>query len=294
MSITVTWSPSSETDIASYEIARSAASAGPWVVQASVIHNLTGPNITNGLFFWTDPTGTTSHWYRIVVIDGAGQRSAETVFQVDAQAGISQVNIVNQALSICGIKRRVTYMADGTPEAIQANLWYGTTRDTLLQEYRWNFATKRFSPTALTTVTDGVTSYVSRGNWTYTFAVPLDFLALQYIDTGLQIPAADQRIPYALEPSTDGTAFVVCCDYLEPDIVYTAQISETKLYPSYFVEALAWRLALNLILPLSVKMEYARAIGQGAETALRKAIMLGCRQGQEGALPDSEFIRVRL
>lgn len=85
MSIKVSWAPSTETDIASYDLERADdLVSAPWVLQINVPHSLVGPNYDtlSGKFFYSDPSGDTTKFYRLIAIDLATNRSApSTPFQ---------------------------------------------------------------------------------------------------------------------------------------------------------------------------------------------------------------------
>lgn len=78
MSIKIAWQPSGETDIASYNVERSTSVNGPFALVVNIPYNLSGPNYDSGqgVFFYQDDTGTTLHYYRLIAVDTAGQKSA--------------------------------------------------------------------------------------------------------------------------------------------------------------------------------------------------------------------------
>lgn len=78
MSVRVNWLPINVANIASYEIQRADNLAGaPWGVLGTVANDVHGANYdgTTGTFFFNDPTGDISKFYRLVAIDILGQRS---------------------------------------------------------------------------------------------------------------------------------------------------------------------------------------------------------------------------
>lgn len=85
MSVRITWTPSPEADIASYDIQRAVAIDGPWVDLVNIPHQVPGPNYDNddSVMFYTDEAGTSAHFYRIITIDDSNQESLpSTPFQV--------------------------------------------------------------------------------------------------------------------------------------------------------------------------------------------------------------------
>jgi hypothetical protein len=86
MAIKLTWLPNTEADIASYEIWRASDNVN-FTLQTTIVHNLGDAGVFDtsiGRFFWNDPTGTTSLWYKIRSKDTSDNLSA---FTVSKQAG---------------------------------------------------------------------------------------------------------------------------------------------------------------------------------------------------------------
>lgn len=97
MSVRVTWQPSSDADIFSYDLERGPSIGGPWTLLSNVTHTIPGPNwdAANTVFFYLDNTGTESTYYRLTAIDSVGQRSpVSTPFRV-ASSAVGIPNLVN-------------------------------------------------------------------------------------------------------------------------------------------------------------------------------------------------------
>jgi hypothetical protein len=206
----------------------------------------------------------------------------------------SDIEICNMSLSLCGVRKQIRALTDGSPEAFLSVAHYPQARDSLLSEVPWPFATKRATLTARTDpaeLPDIV--YLTRSGWEYSFVPPTDMLKARDIWTGSRTPLPSQKIPFAIEANDTSSGLLILCDMLEPELSYTARIEEVSLFPSEFVEALVWRLAARLVLPLAVKPEYARALEQGAAGYLARAIGVAFREGEEGPPPESEFITIR-
>lgn len=80
MSVTITWLPNTEADIASYDWQRAddvADAPGTWTDLVSIDHDLLGANYDagTGRFFYVDTSGSTSHWYRLRAVDTDGNAS---------------------------------------------------------------------------------------------------------------------------------------------------------------------------------------------------------------------------
>lgn len=98
MSARITWQPSTDADIASYDLERASSIGGPWSLLSNVPHNLSGPNwdTENTVFFYVDALGTENTYYRLTAIDAVGQRSPVSApFQAAGAAPIAIPSLVN-------------------------------------------------------------------------------------------------------------------------------------------------------------------------------------------------------
>jgi hypothetical protein len=91
MSVRVTWQPSADANIASYDIERALSIGGPWTFLVNVIHAIPGADwdANSTAFFYVDATGSASTYYRLIAIDSDGLRSpASTPFN-DASVALT-------------------------------------------------------------------------------------------------------------------------------------------------------------------------------------------------------------
>ena len=73
----IKWLPNLESDIKSYDIERSTSSTSGFTLLVNIVHNLSNTAVFNGThFFYNDTTGTNAHFYRLISIDNANNRSA--------------------------------------------------------------------------------------------------------------------------------------------------------------------------------------------------------------------------
>ena len=82
MGIRINWQPSTETDIASYNLERADNLTGAlWSLLVNVPHNLLGPNYDTltSTFFYLDATGDLTKWYRLISIDTVNQYSVPSM-----------------------------------------------------------------------------------------------------------------------------------------------------------------------------------------------------------------------
>lgn len=126
MGIKITWQPSTELDIASYNLERTDNLTTPsWALIVNIPHNLVGANydIPNAVFFYLDSTGDSTKFYRLIAIDTLAQQSVPSApFQVTAAASIPSTVSVDHNYGFPGSLRYQT--AGGIPvEAAIVRIW---------------------------------------------------------------------------------------------------------------------------------------------------------------------------
>lgn len=160
---------------------------------------------------------------------------------------------------------------------------FADARNAVLAELWWGFATKRAT---LATVANA-----TRDGWTYVYATPLKMVAAQYVYSGTRNPAAP--IAFELfEGETDGST-VLATDQAAAILSYTYQHETVIAWPPLFVDALAWRLAVELALAMQVKPQVGLAMQKSYLVALAKAQAADANQTRRDPRPDSELITGR-
>jgi hypothetical protein len=80
MSVKVTWAPSPESDVASYDLewAPNLVSPVTWTLIVNIPNNQAGPNFDTitGTFFYSHADGVDTTYYRLYAYDTAGNKSA--------------------------------------------------------------------------------------------------------------------------------------------------------------------------------------------------------------------------
>lgn len=205
------------------------------------------------------------------------------------------VHLANAALARIGQSARITSLSATNTAAQSCSQFYDTVRRECLEEYRWRFATRR---AVLVQLED-----LSRTEWAYVYELPADFLAGQFINAGArdEQTARDDRIPFTTEWDDDAGADgaeVLLTDVAPatdqaPELVYTFDQDVVATWSEAFKDAVAWRLAAEICLPLSVKPDRARLAFDMAQSSINAAIAKAERGRQTDPPPESEFITSR-
>ena len=161
----------------------------------------------------------------------------------------TDVNIVNIALARLGITDVITTLTETTnDQAIQANLIYAETRDALMREFPWRFATKHVSLNE--TLYD-----IEQTEFDHHYDYPDDCLrVLRVYDVTTErstITPKTQYEVYSVGTATDDSVRVIATNLERASADYIARITDPDFFDSTFVDCLAWRLAAELAVPLT-------------------------------------------
>lgn len=171
----------------------------------------------------------------------------------------TKVDICNLALSHIGSQGHIQSLTESSVEAKQCNLVFDTVLDELLRQHPWSFAT-RVGPLA-------THASAPPPGWLFRYEYPPDCLnAFE-----LLLPTStrlDPAIPYAVELLEDGSTKSILADAEGASLRYVMRVTDTALFDAQFTEALSWRLARELAMPLTRKA----AVWQIAEQGFRLAV----------------------
>lgn len=193
--------------------------------------------------------------------------------------------ISNWALSRIGVKNRIGNFNDESEEARLCSAFYNVVRDLTLSQYDWPFAQRR-EALAPTTASPSA-------EWAFRFAVPSDCVTPRRIESGMRQDTPESEIPFELESSDDGKTFTLLCDMEAPTLVYTTNLVAEGAWPSWFASLMAWNLAYELALPLSVTPGLRADAHDLAQRALINARGFAMKQHVPDRPPVSEFERAR-
>lgn len=172
----------------------------------------------------------------------------------------SAVEICNMALIRVGVKSTIQSLSEASTEAEACAVLYDTQRDVALASWWWSWATGRAELARL--------SVDDRDDWTYTYSLPTDLIQPRHLWPGGRTPDLETEVPYTLEADSAGTATVLLTDHDAPLLHYTRRITTIPMYPPFFVNALAWLLAAELVIALQLRPE----LEPGARTRFEQEV----------------------
>lgn len=208
-----------------------------------------------------------------------------------------EASICNLALSRIGHTQFISDLAnDPTTEADACRVLYYDCRNDVLESAPWPFATRRYlpSPIVATTLTSGA---VPTG-WQYAYAFPADATgpdAILGIWSGFRVTRHSDLREFAVEYDNALQANVILSNEVNPEIFYIAKVASPTRFSAKFTSAVAWRLAVELVLALRkdaaigerTQKAYALALADAAAQGLQRG---GAATAQE---PDPDYIAAR-
>lgn len=181
----------------------------------------------------------------------------------------SAVEICNVALSSYLGARSITAMEQQTPEAEACRLHYDRVRRSLLERADWTFATRR---AALARLADN-----DRETWTYRYARPADMLKLRWVNAGALVGTGYSvgRTPDAIREISGDAIYTHMPGAV---IEYTADVTDTTLFPSSFGDAFAASLAAAIAMAITRDGAKMQAAQENATMLLEQAIVNDANQ----------------
>lgn len=196
----------------------------------------------------------------------------------------SDVEICNIALSRVAYTQPIVSFTEKSKAAELCRVFYAPLRELVLQAFPWPFAESIVALASLGSPAPG---------WAYRYRYPADCLKLRDI----VVPGkrttitSDQRIPYKIGYDAGGR--VIHTDQPDASCRFTFRVEDSTFFDPNFSNALAWRLAMDLALPLSSKSDLQQFSTQQYNLALSIAKGSAFQESQDDPDPESEFIRVR-
>ncbi len=189
----------------------------------------------------------------------------------------SKIEIWNMALGFIGT-RTVAGETERTPEAVQCSLFWDNARRMVLSQFPFNFAQKK------RLLAEKKIEETFKGQWKYAYGLPSDCINPQAItDTNNFY----ERKYFEIVLTETGEK-VLLCDKNPCKLHYTADVTDTSLYSELFINALAYKLASLVVIPLLKNNSNKRQeLEQLYQMAIADAVQLNARQSKEKPYIDS-------
>lgn len=180
----------------------------------------------------------------------------------------SKIDVFNMALAHVGISSTVADESERSPERFACSRFWDTCRDALFayKDMRWRFATARVK---LADIGDPPLG------WGYRYRYPNDCINALSITSDSGRAVLNEYAPkFTIEWEEGGR--VILSDTESAELIYIRRIEEVERWPSTFVEAVAYRLAAQIAMPLrndsGVRAELIQLAEQFAQIAMAASL----------------------
>lgn len=196
---------------------------------------------------------------------------------------ISDVEVCNMALSHIGSKSRIESIDENSAEANECKTWFDWSRRQVLEDHNWNFARKRASL--------ALHGDAPPAGWSYRYEYPSDCIKarLIYNPSG---PYADP-IPFTIESVDDGSESCILTNQVNAILIYSWELLNLGQFSSLGIDALAWRLAERVAMPLTGDKQMKDLANRGYALTMRTASGSNADEGQDRPPRDGDYIRAR-
>ena len=197
----------------------------------------------------------------------------------------NKTEVVNRALVKIGANT-IASPDEASEQARKGLLVFETVAQNELRRQAWSFAKKRATLAPLAVSTGGDDFGVS-------FNLPSDCLRLvslngNWVFTSIREITSDPRPYYAIEGRTLQTNDSIA------KIVYVGDVSDdTSLWDSTFVEAMACRLAAELVQTITKNMSLKQSLKEDYKEALKEAKRTNAIELPPQAIPDDSWVLAR-
>lgn len=229
----------------------------------------------------------------------------------------SETDICNDALDNIGHSLVIASLTEDSDEAAACQRHYARTRDQLLRDFAWPFATRRVTPAALVAAT--LAGGAVPSPWCFAYAYPDGMLSLRkiiWLPTGSASPCwwwwpgcgwdrsyryaweMLENIPHTIESDATLDAKIILTDAGDstgngPTIIGTFQITNSEQFPEDFSEALGFKLAAKLALTIRKDPKTAQAMIAAYQVVFDKAVANAKNETGPTYLPPAQHILAR-
>lgn len=187
----------------------------------------------------------------------------------------ADTDICNLALSRIGHYDLLSSLDEASKAAKLCKINYAPTRDAVLRAHPWNFAIKR--------VTLASDDAVIPFEYAYRFPLPSDCLKVVRTNLDAEGCPADYRI--------EGRALLT--DESVVSIEYIAQVTDVTLYDALFVDLLAQRLAMELVIPMTDNATAYKTLADVYQAKLTEARSTDAQEGTPRDFVFDDWLRAR-
>ncbi|MFZ8932384.1 MAG: hypothetical protein ACO2ZP_00610 [Bacteriovoracaceae bacterium] len=195
---------------------------------------------------------------------------------------MNEVEICNIALSHIGAGQ-ISSLSENTQVARECKRHYPVARDSVLRAHPWAFARRQI-------VLAQVAGEEVRG-WSFVYQYPNDCLEARYIYDFSD--RDNESINFDLAISKDLKTRLILSDQENAELVYTAKVANPVLFDSIFIDAMSYRLASSIAIPIKGKAELANVMLEFYFGYLGNALSSNANEKKKDPETKSSFSKAR-
>jgi hypothetical protein len=202
----------------------------------------------------------------------------------------SQLALYNMALAACGQDYTLSAVNEESVAAELCELWYENTRQMILRAAHWNSA-RRFSRLTEEAERDESEDWVAADpnpGWYFSYDLPTSMLAARYLTDFSQFDIGYDDNGKVLNCNVGGTEAVDA-----PVLCYTVDVTDVTLWEPDLYQAVIYGLAGNITMPLTGKVNRARANFELANAILLQARAANANERYQNMQQWPETLQIR-
>jgi hypothetical protein len=195
---------------------------------------------------------------------------------------MNRVEICNVGLSRIGALT-ISSLTQASREARMCNVFYEPSRDATLADLDWNFARKQDLLAELTEEIDG---------WDFIYRYPSDCITAREIYNPSKVYDED-KVEFEVGASSSGDYRIILTDLEDAQLIYTKKVDNEVLFDPIFCDALAWKMGMELAMPLRSDDKIQAACARGYALAIGSAKNRSSKEKASTPNQSSSFARSR-
>lgn len=201
----------------------------------------------------------------------------------------SKINIFNFALAGVSAKAFVNSLEEDSNERKYCSAVFDSALDTFLGDHDWKFASF-FTENGLALERDSDDDPPPAVPWVYEYTYPSDCVVAREI---LRDTTNEAVVPFdvMLNPTSNGK--VIVTDKFQAKLRYTQRISNVTLLSPSAAEAVGWKLATLIVIPLTKDLKLKANAENAYAVALSAAAAHDFNEASHRKPPDPESLQFR-
>ncbi len=199
----------------------------------------------------------------------------------------SKVDIFNLALSSISAKAFVQSLNEDSNERKYCSANFDTALEVVLEDHDWKFASAYDDLAQLKESSDDVPPPKP---WIYEYAYPSEAVVVREI---VRDSDNEKEVPFDPALNDEGTGKVIHTDKQSAKARYTKRITNTTLLSPRAVEAVGWKLATMIAIPLTGNLKLKQEAEQSYLNAIAAAKASNFNEGVNRDAPDPSLITAR-